>query len=40
MLDRARGVAEAAGGGFLGIGSKVSAPEQKVLDELASAFPD
>jgi hypothetical protein len=26
--------------GFLGIGSKVSAPEQKVLDELASAFPD
>ena len=40
VLDRARGVAEAAGGGFLGIGSKVSAPEQKVLDELASAFPD
>ena len=39
VLDRARGVAEAAGG-FLGIGSKVSAPEQKVLDELASAFPD
>lgn len=38
VLDRARGVAEAAGG-FLGIG-KVSAPEQKVLDELASAFPD
>ena len=38
VLDRARGVAEAAGG-FLGIG-KVSPPEQKVLDELASAFPD
>jgi hypothetical protein len=37
VLDRAR---EAAGGGFLGIGSKMSAPEQKVLDELASAFPD
>jgi hypothetical protein len=32
--------AAAAGGGFLGIGSKVSTPEQKVLDELASAFPD
>jgi hypothetical protein len=40
VLDRARGVADAAGGGFLGIGSKVSAPEQKVLDQLASAFPD
>ena len=39
VLDRARGVAEAAGG-FLGIGRKVSAAEQKVLDELASAFPD
>jgi len=38
VLDRARGVAEAAGG-VLGIG-KVSASEQKVLDELASAFPD
>jgi hypothetical protein len=39
VLDRARGVAEAAGG-FLGIGRKVSAAEQKMLDELASAFPD
>jgi hypothetical protein len=39
VLDRPCGVAEVAGG-FLGIGSKVSAPEQKVLDELASAFPD
>ena len=29
VLDRARGVAEAAGG-FLGIGSKVSAAEQKI----------
>ena len=38
MLDRARGVAESAGG-FLGM-NKVSAAEQKVLDELASAFPD
>ena len=33
------GVAEAAGG-FLGIGKKVSPPEQNVLDELAQAFPD
>ena len=39
VLDRARGVAAAAGG-FLGIGGKVSASEQKVMDELASAFPD
>jgi hypothetical protein len=39
VLDHARGVAAAAGG-FLGIGSKVSVSEQKVLDELASAFPD
>ena len=39
VLDRAGGVAEAAGG-FLGIDSKVSASEQKVLDEVASAFPD
>jgi hypothetical protein len=34
VLDRARGVAEAAGR-FLGIGSKVSVAEQKVLGELA-----
>jgi hypothetical protein len=39
ILNRARGVAEAAGG-FLGIGKKVSPPEQKALDELARAFPD
>jgi tellurite resistance protein len=38
VLNRARHVAEAAGG-FLGLGSKVSPPEQKVLDELAAAFP-
>jgi hypothetical protein len=36
VLDRARGVASSADG-FLGIG-KVSTHEQKVLDELASAF--
>ena len=29
-----------AAGGFLGIGKKVSAPEQKVLEELAAVFPD
>jgi hypothetical protein len=39
LLDRARGIAEAAGG-FLGIGKKVSPPEQNVLNELARAFPD
>lgn len=38
VLDRARRVADAAGG-FLGIGSKISAPEQIVLGELAAAFP-
>ena len=37
LLARARAVAEAAGG-FLGIGRKVSAAEETVLDELASAF--
>lgn len=36
LLDRARGVAEAAGG-FLGMG-KVSDAEQAVLEELAAAF--
>jgi len=36
LLERARSVAEAAGG-FLGLGSKVSPPEQRVLDDLASA---
>lgn len=39
VLTRARSVAEAAGG-FLGIGNKVSPAEQKLLYELASAFPD
>ena len=37
LLAQARSVAEAAGG-FLGLGSKVSEAEQKVLDDLASVF--
>lgn len=37
LLAQAKGVAEAAGG-FLGLGSKVSEAEQKVLDDLAKAF--
>jgi hypothetical protein len=37
ILGRARQVAEAAGG-FLGLGSKVSAAEEAVLTELARAF--
>lgn len=37
LLDRARQVAEAAGG-FLGLGNKVSEVEQQVLDELSAAF--
>ncbi|RLE32963.1 MAG: hypothetical protein DRJ61_08310 [Acidobacteria bacterium] len=37
ILAQAKGVAEAAGG-FLGFGSKISAVEQKVLDDLAAAF--
>jgi tellurite resistance protein len=37
VLRQAREVAEAAGG-FLGLGSKVSASEQAVLDDLARAF--
>jgi hypothetical protein len=39
FLNRARGIAEAAGG-FLGIGRKVSPPEQSVLNDLERAFPD
>ena len=39
VLHRAQGVAAAAGG-FLGIGKKVSAPEQRVLEELATVFSD
>ena len=38
-LERARGVAEAAGG-FLGLGSRVSAQERAVLDELAQVLGD
>ena len=38
LLGRARGVAEAAGG-FMGLGNKVSAAEQAVLDDLAAAIP-
>lgn len=37
VLQRADKVAKAAGG-FLGLGSKVSDAEQRVLDELAAAF--
>ncbi len=37
VLGRARAVAEAAGG-FLGLGSKVSAEEEVVLSELEKAF--
>jgi hypothetical protein len=37
LLDRARAVAEAAGG-FLGIGKKVSEAEERVLKDLESAF--
>lgn len=39
ILGRARVVAEAAGG-FLGLGSKVSAAEEAVLRELQQAFSD
>jgi hypothetical protein len=37
LLDRAREVAQAAGG-FLGFGTKISAAEQAVLDDLEQAF--
>jgi len=37
LLGRARAVAEAAGG-LLGLGSRVSKPEQAVLEELEQAF--
>lgn len=37
ILGRARAVAEAAGG-FLGLGNKVSAEEERVLAELRAAF--
>jgi hypothetical protein len=39
LLDRARAVAEAAGG-FLGIAGRVSPPEANVLKELERAFPE
>ena len=38
LLERARAVA-AATGGFLGVGSKISAPEAAMLDKLEAAFP-
>ena len=38
LLERARAVGSASGG-FLGLGSKVSAGEAKVLEELERAFP-
>ncbi len=38
LVDRAQKVAEAAGG-FLGLGNKVSAAEQAVLDKLKQIFP-
>lgn len=37
LLQRAKAVAESAGG-ILGLGSKISKAEQKMLDELARAF--
>ncbi len=37
LLERARKVAQATGG-VLGVGSKISAVEQKILDELMAAF--
>jgi hypothetical protein len=37
LLDLARGVAEAAGG-FLGLGSKISAAERAILDEIDAAL--
>jgi uncharacterized tellurite resistance protein B-like protein len=39
LAKRARAVAEASGG-FLGLGNKISANEQRVLDAIEKAFPD
>src|SRR5262245_6933233 len=39
LTGRARKIAEATGG-FLGLGSKISANEQRVLDAIEKAFPD
>lgn len=38
ILGRARAVAEAAGGGILGLGRKASAAEERVLHELSEAL--
>lgn len=39
LLKRARAVAQASGG-FLGLGSRISEGEQRVLDRIAEAFSD
>jgi uncharacterized tellurite resistance protein B-like protein len=39
LVKRARAVAEASGG-ILGLGNKISANEQRVLDAIERAFPD
>jgi uncharacterized tellurite resistance protein B-like protein len=39
LIQRARAVAEASGG-FLGLGNKISANEQRILDAITRAFPD
>jgi uncharacterized tellurite resistance protein B-like protein len=39
LLQRARAVAEATGG-FLGLGTRITAGEQRVLDRIAEAFAD
>ena len=39
LLEQARKVAEASGG-FLGLGSRISAAEQQVLDRIAEVFAD
>jgi hypothetical protein len=38
-MNRARAVAQASGG-ILGLGSKISSNEQRVLDAIEKAFPD
>ncbi|HEY8155253.1 MAG TPA: TerB family tellurite resistance protein [Myxococcota bacterium] len=39
LVQRARAVAQASGG-ILGLGSKISANEQRILDAITRAFPD
>lgn len=39
LVKRARAIAETSGG-FLGLGNKISANEQRVLDSIAKAFSD